>query len=78
MVGINLKQFQIECVEQLIEETTNGHQKEILVDSPTGSGKTIIVMEYIDRFLGLYKEFAVVWLTPRNRRFRRTKQKQNE
>ena len=73
MVGIKLKQFQLECVEKLMEETTIGSYKEILVDSPTGSGKTIILMEYIDRFLGLYKDYSIIWLTPRSRRIRRTK-----
>lgn len=73
MVGIKLKQFQEKCVEQLMEETTVGNYKEILIDSPTGSGKTIILMEYIDRFLSLYKDYAIIWLTPRCRGIRRTK-----
>lgn len=65
MVGINLKQFQENCVQQLMEETTTGKYREILIDSPTGSGKTIILLEYIDRFLSLYKDYVIVWLTPR-------------
>lgn len=68
MVGIKLKSFQEKCVSELIKETTIGKNKEILLDSPTGSGKTIILMEYIDRFLGLYKDYAIIWLTPRFRR----------
>lgn len=73
MVGIKLKEFQEKCVLELMEETTVGFSKEILLDSPTGSGKTIILMEYIERFLTLYKDYAIVWLTPRIRRIRRTK-----
>ena len=42
-----------------------GKYREILIDSPTGSGKTIILLEYIDRFLSLYKDYVIVWLTPR-------------
>ena len=48
-----------------MEETTTGKYREILIDSPTGSGKTIILLEYIDRFLSLYKDYVIVWLTPR-------------
>lgn len=68
MVKIKLKEFQEKCVMELMEETTKGHYKEILLDSPTGSGKTIILMEYIDRFLTLYKDYTIVWLTPRFRK----------
>lgn len=64
MVGIKLKEFQEKCITELMEETTIGQHKEILIDSPTGSGKTIILIEYIDRFLSLYKNYAVIWLTP--------------
>lgn len=65
MVEIKLKEFQEKCVMELIEATTKGKNKEILLDSPTGSGKTIILMEYIERFLSLYKDYAIIWLTPR-------------
>lgn len=75
MVGIKLKEFQEKCVNQLMEETTTGKYREILIDSPTGSGKTIILLEYVDRFLSLYKDYAIVWLTPRQWRTRGTKQK---
>ena len=73
MVEMILKRFQENCVQELMEETTVGKHKEILIDSPTGSGKTIILIEYIDRFLGLYKDYAIIWLTPRSWRTRRTK-----
>ena len=64
MVEIKLKEFQEKCVNQLMEETMTGNFKEILIDSPTGSGKTIILLEYIDRFLSLNKDYVIVWLTP--------------
>lgn len=64
MVGIKLKEFQEKCVNQLMEETMIGNFKEILIDSPTGSGKTIILLEYINRFLSLNKDYVIVWLTP--------------
>lgn len=68
MVGLKLKEFQEKCVAELMEETTIGTHKELLLDSPTGSGKTIILIEYIDRFLGLNKDYSIIWLTPRFRR----------
>ena len=51
MVGFKLKDFQEKCVEQLLEQTVFGEKKEILIQAPTGSGKTVILLEYIDRFL---------------------------
>ena len=42
MQGIELKEFQIDCVNKLLDATTVGNKKEILVQAPTGSGKTII------------------------------------
>ena len=68
MVGIKLKEFQEKCVEELLEQTVFGEKKEILLQAPTGSGKTIMLLEYIDRFLlenkdnGFenYKEYAKI------------------
>lgn len=64
MLGINLKEFQEKCVEELLEQTVFGEKKEILLQAPTGSGKTIILLEYIDRFLLENKNYVFVWLTP--------------
>ena len=47
MQGIELKEFQIDCVNKLLDATTVGNKKEILVQAPTGSGKTIILLDYI-------------------------------
>ena len=64
MVGIDLKEFQKKCVEELLEKTVFGEKKEILIQAPTGSGKTVILLEYIDRFLLENKNYVFVWLTP--------------
>ena len=64
MVGIKLKEFQEKCVEELLEQTVFGDKKEILIQAPTGSGKTVILLEYIDRFLLENKNYVFVWLTP--------------
>ena len=64
MVGIKLKEFQEKCVEELLEQTVFGEKKEILLQAPTGSGKTIVLLEFIDRFLAEHKDYVFVWLTP--------------
>ena len=45
MVGIKLKEFQEKCVEELLEQTVFGDKKEILIQAPTGSGKTVILLD---------------------------------
>ncbi|MBO5348858.1 MAG: DEAD/DEAH box helicase family protein [Clostridia bacterium] len=64
MLGIKLKEFQEKCVETLLEQTVFGEKKEILIQAPTGSGKTIILLEYINRFLLENKNYVFIWLTP--------------
>ena len=51
MHGIELKEFQIECVNKLLDATTIGNKREVLVQAPTGSGKTIILLDYIEEYL---------------------------
>ena len=64
MQGIELKEFQIECVNKLLDATTVGLKKEVLVQAPTGSGKTIILLDYIKEYLEENKDTIFVWLTP--------------
>ena len=64
MQGIELKEFQIECVNKLLDATTIGLKKEVLVQAPTGSGKTIILLDYIKEYLEENKDTIFVWLTP--------------
>lgn len=64
MVGIKLKEFQEKCVEELLEQTVFGDKKEILIQAPTGSGKTVVLLDYIDRFLLENKKYVFIWLTP--------------
>ena len=63
-MDVKLKEFQEKCVEELLEQTVFGEKKEILLQAPTGSGKTVILLEYIDRFLLENKNYAFIWLTP--------------
>lgn len=64
MIDIKLKDFQEKCVEELLEQTAFGEKEEILLQAPTGSGKTVILLEYIDRFLLEHEDYVFIWLTP--------------
>ena len=57
MVGITLKRFQEDAVDFLFNKTTDITSKQkIIMQSPTGSGKTIILIAYIEKYLELYKD----------------------
>ena len=64
MQDIELKDFQIKCVNKLLDATTIGTRKEVLLQAPTGSGKTIILLDYIQEYLEENKNTVFVWLTP--------------
>lgn len=64
MQGIKLKNFQISTVNKLLDATSIGTKKEILVQAPTGSGKTIILVSYIEEYLKENNKTVFVWLTP--------------
>lgn len=65
MIDINLKKFQEDAVDFLYENTAylNNNSK-IVFQSPTGSGKTIILIAYIEKFLEQHKDFVFCWFTP--------------
>ena len=50
MQGIKLKNFQLDTVNKLLDATSIGSKKEILLQAPTGSGKTIILLSYIEEY----------------------------
>ena len=50
MQGIKLKDFQVENVNKLLDATSIGEKKEILLKAPTGSGKTIILLSYLEEY----------------------------
>ena len=64
MQGIELKEFQVYCVNDLLNATTVGDKREVLVQAPTGSGKTIILLEYIKEYIEENNNTIFVWLTP--------------
>lgn len=59
-------EFQAQCVEFLIEKTVETTSKQVItVKAPTGAGKTIILIKYVDEFLkNTAGNTAFVWLCP--------------
>lgn len=64
MQGIKLKDFQINTVNKILDATSIGSKKEVLLQAPTGSGKTIILLSYIEEYLKENNKMVFVWLTP--------------
>lgn len=64
MQGIKLKDFQINTINKLLDATSIGSKKEVLLQAPTGSGKTIILLSYIEEYLKENNKMVFVWLTP--------------
>lgn len=64
MQGIKLKDFQINTVNKLLDATSIGSKKEVLLQAPTGSDKTIILLSYIEEYLKENNKMVFVWLTP--------------
>ena len=45
-------EFQAQCVEYLIDKTIETNSKQVItVKAPTGAGKTVILIKYVDQFL---------------------------
>jgi len=69
MVGgltLNLFDFQEEAVIKLLDICSNSNSKQtIMMKAPTGSGKTIILIGFVDDYLNnINSNTAVVWLCP--------------
>lgn len=64
--GIREYEFQNDCVEFLIDKTTEYNSKQVItVKAPTGAGKTVILIKYIDEYLkNTDGKTAFVWLCP--------------
>lgn len=65
MIGLKLKNFQESAVDFLFEKTTNSNSKpKIIMQSPTGSGKTIILVAYIEKYLDYHEDDIICWFCP--------------
>lgn len=65
MINIKLKEFQEDAVDFLFSKTTASNSKpKIVMQSPTGSGKTIILVAYIEKYLDFHKDSVICWFCP--------------
>lgn len=68
VVGLpnGLFEFQEKAVNFLLDITTKSNTKEVVtLKSPTGSGKTVILIDYIDEYLSKVNgKTAFIWLCP--------------
>ena len=65
MTGLKLKDFQEEAVDFLFDKTTDSKAKRrILLQSPTGSGKTIILVGYVEKYLSYRRDDIICWFCP--------------
>ena len=79
MERLRLFEFQRNCVNELLEAILNGDSKEILLQAPTGSGKTIILLDMISEYNEMLNDVVFVWLTPGNAELEeQSKQKMNK
>jgi type III restriction enzyme len=58
-----LKDFQLNAISQL-KNALQQKTKEIVLKSPTGSGKTIILTSFIDEFVKENVGYCFIWFTP--------------
>lgn len=64
---LKLKDFQSEAVNKLVEMLNNQNKKEIVMQSPTGSGKTIILSIAVQEFMDMDTESTCFfWFSPGN------------
>lgn len=66
MERMKLKEFQKKCIIDLMQASVECQNEEILLKAPTGSGKTIIMVNFIDNYLRNNDGYVFVWLTPGN------------
>jgi type III restriction enzyme len=60
-----LKDFQEDAKEELLTALASG-KKDITMQAPTGSGKTIILCKMVEDYFATVSKKVVVWLTPGN------------
>ena len=62
-MNINLMQFQLKAIKALLESMEEPC-RDIILKSPTGSGKTIILTHFMDEYMQGHSKTVFVWLTP--------------
>ena len=62
-MAINLANFQLNAIKSLLERMDEPC-REIVLKSPTGSGKTIMLTHFMDEYVKGHAKTVFVWLTP--------------
>ena len=62
-MNIDLMQFQLKAIKELLEAMETPC-RDIILKSPTGSGKTIILTHFMDEYMHGHTKTVFVWLTP--------------
>ena len=60
---MELKEFQLKAVKSLFE-AMDSPARDIILKSPTGSGKTIILTYFMHQYIQSFSKTVFVWLTP--------------
>lgn len=60
---MELKEFQLKAVKSLFEAMEKP-ARDVILKSPTGSGKTIILTYFMHQYIQSYSKTVFVWLTP--------------
>ena len=65
-IATTLFEFQEEAVIKLLDLCSDSRSKQtIIMKAPTGSGKTIILIDYVDEYLNkIDSNTAFIWLCP--------------
>ncbi len=65
-LNISLFEFQEKAVMKLLDLTENNASKQtVIMKAPTGSGKTIILIDFVDKYLtNVSGDTAFIWLCP--------------
>lgn len=65
-IALNLFPFQEKAVLKLLDMTTDSNEKQtIVMKAPTGSGKTIILIDFVDEYLSkVNANTAFIWFCP--------------
>lgn len=61
---MNLMNFQLKAIKSLLECMEDDSVREIVLKSPTGSGKTIMITHFMDEYTKEHAKTVFVWLTP--------------
>lgn len=62
-MNISLMQFQLKAIKALLENMETPI-RDIILKSPTGSGKTIILTHFMDEYVKGHAKSVFIWLTP--------------